>query len=598
MTENKQAFYKTKPFRFILYGILSFCFVWGYNEYFFDGNYLGNQSIFNTVLFLAGLLLMHTAGKITDKKIRLGSFVFGFFLSDILLMGHALYVKGSLAALCNSPAGILRFLISMAGFTTILSCVLMLVIRYLPRIPKCTAETQWKIYKYPLLSGILFFLSWLPAYLAYYPGVFAYDMDVQTREALGLTQMTKHHPPLHTIFWKLCLMFEEFSGLNALMIYSVCQMLLLATALAFLIRFMVLQKWNNYLILGAVAFFCINPAVTLFSFIPTKDVFFTVCLIFFTIELCTFGIKRKENSTNVFGNLSLIIFGVLCCLFRNNMVYALIPAILLMLVLYRKYWKTFLLWLTCILLGYGLINGPVYTLLGIGEGNVREMLSVPMQQISCVIIEHKEELSEADLAEAGRFLPVDSLNELYNPRLADPVKIHFNTGNFQADKAGFIELWLRLLIKYPLDYVDSFLNLNLPYWYPDANTNDEYSQRAYIETYIYPEESSGYKVTRDSKLPFLFNIYERCASYLLYDTMPLVANLFAISTPVWILILTMFLLVYQKKHTLILSILPAFFYWCTFLLGPVSNFRYVFPIIVLYPLYVAFLLQKDASKKE
>jgi hypothetical protein len=135
--------------------------------------------------------------------------------------------------------------------------------------------------------------------------------------------------------------------------------------------------------------------------------------------------------------------------------------------------------------------------------------------------------------------------------------------------------------------VDAFLSLNLPYWYPDSATVDVYSQRRYIETGIC--EMEWYPVTLQSKLPGLYKMYEKVASFEAFQNVPVAATVFSITTPFWLMLICLFLLFYKKKKQQMLLILPGMFLWLTFMAGPVSNFRYIFPIFCLYPLYIALV---------
>lgn len=578
--------------------LFAFCFVLAYNNYFFEHDFLGNQSIFNIAVFFIMAYMIKVSFTTVEKRIHLYCILFSFILSSVLIIGQPIYTVGHLGPLFASKYKLFLTAVSVVGFTVGFESILALLMRYITQKTPLTSSPAWKIYKFPAVWGIVFFLSWLPCYLAYYPGIFSYDINGQTLEALGIQAITKHHPPLHTLFWRLCLKIEQGLGGNALVIYSLVQMTLLAIALTYFISFLIKKQFDNRIILAAILFFCLNPTIALFSFIPTKDTLFAICLVFLMTELCKFTSDKTGYTHNVLCNIRFILAGTLCCLLRNNMIYALIPATLMLFVVFRTYWKHILIWLAGITMVYSLVNGPAYSAMGIKDGNPREMLSVPMQQISYVVVNYYDELSAQDLEDINKYLPADSLVYLYNPRFADPVKIEFNTDYFKEDSATFFKVWGRLLLQYPDEFVTSFLNLNLPYWYPDANSNDALSRRIYIETNIYPVESSGYEVIRDSKIPFLYNLYEKVASYLLFDTMPIVANIFSISTPIWVMLITVLILQIKKKLPLATIILPVILYWCTFLLGPVSNFRYVFPIMLLYPLFIALILQSNKFESE
>lgn len=582
--------------KYVFYLFCAYCFVFGITEYFFDGEIWGNQSILNLILvFLTFFIIKMTLTK-TDKRLLLCGTVFSFLLSASLVFGNHIYWGGRLSTLFDSVKTAAITLLTLWGFTVVILSAFIIVMNFLKKLPAETGNKLTKINRYPFIYGILMLLCWLPCYLAYYPGIFSYDIEFQTMEILGDMAYSRFHPPLHTFLWSLCLSAEQGTGFNALVLYSLIQMCLFATAFTYVLYFMIKKNCHTWLILASFLFFALNPVIALFSFIPVKDALLTVFFVFFCVELCFFAEQPETHAKNIPANVRLILFGLLCCLLRNNVVYALVPTFICIFFLVKEQWKRILLWFGCILLGYFLINGPLYTALGIEEGNSREMLSVPMQQIAYVVVCNEASLSTEELTQINEYIPTENLSALYNPRFADPVKNTFITEAFNENPSKFINLWWHLFIKYPEDYVVSFLNLHIPYWYPDANSVDMFSQRAYIETTVPDIPLTDYVVIRDSKLPGLYAQYEKIASYERFKTLPVISNLFSISLPVWILLFGITVLVAGKEKKAIVPFLPSLFLWCTFILGPVSNLRYLLPIIVLYPIFAAMILKSSNGK--
>lgn len=580
------------------YLISAIAFVLGFNHYFFDGNLLGNQSIFNLLFLVVSLYLFCTLFKDVKRNIIVPCAIFSFFLSCTMVIGQSLYVYGSFYGIVSSASNMLLSLITIWGFGVFFTCICNFLAEKLIHFEDTASSKPWRIFKYPYLYWIVIFLCWLPCYLAYYPGIFSYDMDSQMPQVLGTVSYSRYHPPLHTFFWDVCLFIEEKTGITGLVIYSIVQMALLSLAFTYLLRFLIKRNVRNRLILLCLLFVCLNPVIAIFSFIPTKDALFAVFFILYSVELCYFIGDKEAYSHNIFAICRLIIFAILSCLLRNNMIYAILLSALIGIVLLKKYWKQLLLWNALIFVGYSLINGPIYNALGIEGGNSREMLSVPIQQISYVVKNHSTELSDEEIEILNKYLPVDELGTLYNPRLADPVKNTFITDNFNEDKGSFLNVWFDLFLRYPDEYISAFLNLNLPYWYIDADTRDAYSGRIYIETYILDSSVTKYDITRDSKIPWLYNIYEKFAGYYAIEDIPIVSNFFSISLPIWVLLLSWLVPVVKKKKECLYIVLPSIYYWLTFLLGPVSNFRYVFPIVALYPLYLVLIMETKKFTKE
>lgn len=576
--------------KYLVYIISSYAFVFGFCEYFHGYDNLGNQSILNVFLFAGTFCLLERGFAIEEKRLKVHSSVFAVLLSMALVVGKALYAEDSIQSLFTLE-GLIKAGICFVGFAVVLTAICNLILIRIDRVGGYRQRALWKLFQYPVLLAIIIFIAWIPCYLAYYPGIFSYDITIQTRQALGIEEITRFHPPLHTFLWKLCLCLEEGIGWNALVVYSLGQMMLMAGAFAYVLRFLAKRGCSNGLMLGALLYFACNPVIAIFSFVPTKDATLTIFLTLYIVELCDYIISKKTASTSVGQNVRLVVFAMISCLLRNNVIYAIVFASLLMIVIERQLWKQILIWCVSIVLSFSLINGPIYTLLGVREGSSGEMLSVPLQQLACVVYYHSTELTQEDINSLGEYLPVEELAERYNFRMADPVKETFNSEAFDSNPMKFIKLWWKLFTRYPIEYVDAFLNLNLPYWYPDANSVDSYAKRDYIETFVTNIPNFEYTVERDSKLPWLLEKYEKVASYDAFKTKPVIANIFSICTPIWLLLAGICVLSWKKKKELIIPFLPAVGLWLTYMLGPVSNFRYLFPIIAIYPLFVALVLQ-------
>ena len=579
--------------RNILCAFSAFCSVFAITEYFFDDALWGNQSILNLIAFILIFFLFKFTLTKTNKQSILCGTVFSVLLSLSLIIGKCIYNGATLSSLFNSVKGVIITLCCLYGFTVVFHATFTLIANRLNQYAIEPFHKTYKILRFPFIYGILMFLCWLPCYLSYYPGIFAYDIELQTMEALGTVSYSRFHPPLHTFIWDICLTLEQITGLNGLLIYSILQMAIWAFALSCVLHFMVQRKYNPWLIAGSFCFFAFNPVIALFSFIPVKDSMLTAFWALFTVELYSLSDTELKKKQLVASNIRLIIWGIVCCLLRNNIVYALIPAFLLMLFIIRKNWKRIALCCGCILVGFLLINGPIYTAIGIEKGNSREMLSVPMQQIAYVAVTNNASLTPDELSRINQYIPTEKIAETYNPRFADPVKGTFITENFDQNPADFFKLWADLLVQYPEEYIVSFLNLNIPYWYPDANSVDAYARRSYIETTVPTNPMTEYEVVRDSKIPVLYEQYEKVASFERFKTLPLLSNIFSLSFPIWFLIFGTLIQIVKKEKKTIIVFLPALLLWCTFMLGPVSNLRYLLPIIAMYPLYFTLLLSKN-----
>lgn len=546
-------------------------------------------SVWNVCLAVGIWLLVGELFR-ASKRLKIYSIIGGAVPAIAMVAGRGISDTDAIGVLIHPLRNCLLSLCSVLVFTVLLAAFACLLIRL---AAGKAAVRQWKIGNILRMRFSFFgvwvwiFVTWIPCYLAYYPGIFSYDMPEQHEmAAAGFSFYHKGHPPIHTLLWALCLKIGEATGIRAITVYSVLQMLLLSAALSAVVMFLVKKGMPDLLSFLAILFFSINPVVAIMAITPVKDVPFAAFMILTAVEL----FRLADDPAGCLGNKMFYLrFGIvlcLACLFRLNAIYVYVltgvGALILLKGLRRRALAAFLL----PLLVYLIIEGPVCSALGMMPGNKKEMLSVPIQQLSRVVALHGDELSKEERKEIGKFLPVKGLRHgLYNPRLADPVKVEVKESVIREDLGGFLKLWWKYLSRYPDDYVNAFLSLNLPYWFPDAATPDPYSQRDYIETEIYYAPS--YNFERTPILPGLYAFYEKAADYSLFDGIPLVDQLFSITTPLWVLWCCVMILLYARKYNRLMVMMPYVFLHLTYLLGPVSNFRYVFPIFLAYPVLAA-----------
>lgn len=431
-----------------------------------------------------------------------------------------------------------------------------------------------------LAAWILLFASWLPCYLAYFPGVFSYDANSQREMLEGLAPFTTHHPPVHTWIMGFCFWIADLVGREwvELLAYSLIQMLLLSFLLSRLLCTLSKRVPGIFSLLS-LAFWMLNPAIALFSFSQSKDSAFAICLVGLFLVLLPWLEGKDEESIS-----KTTAWILACCLFRNNFVHAWIPACVILL------WKglarnpkrkmKFLKANAFALLAFFIVTKGIYPALGITEAKTAETLSIPAQQIGAIVC--NEELTQEELDAIAVYVDPEHIREFYNPRLADYVKNYISKEAYDADKADFWKLWWQLVKQYPQDAFDAALTLNIPYWYQGANPVDPYSNREYVETDI-----DNLAVERANIFPRLYQWYQGFAEMKLYNWHPEVRFLFCLATPIWLMLGCAALLLTRKQYHYAAGLIPFLLYWATFLFGPVSNARYLFPFMIFYPVFMA-----------
>lgn len=543
--------------------------------------------------------------------------IFGLLSSLLLVTGHTVYRTNSIHPLLDTAGHLavtaVTFVALSAVCATLFAVLLYLLNKMTAVLERSAPGGPQRKWLFPFL-WILTFVSWIPAFLAYYPGITSYDTYSQSRQALaGFAGMNKYHPPLHTIFWAVCIRAGRILGVDATVIYEPLQMAALSFAFAVMLYYMIRRHYHPAIVLCGLLYAALNPVIAIFSLEMVKDSAVSVFLILLSVRLAELSDAvwlKKRGALHSSGDrsagppddqparsagfwLSLTALAAVMCLLRNNAVYTVILFLPFAVILARGYRLQIFASLAAALVIFSAVNGPVYHALGISEGNSREMLSVPIQQITTVVVTRGDDLTEQDYESIGHFLPCEKLEGDYNPRFADYAKNAFYTDYFDDHKREFVNLWFDLFKRFPEEYFSAFLSLNIQLWYPGSTAVDPYSEREYIETNIYASEyCSG---ERAGRFPGLLSYYEDVSKYSSWMGLPVISVLFALWTPVWLLVICFFILAARGRIEKTLVLFIPFFLWLTYMAGPVSCTRYMFPIMALYPLITAITIHAGTA---
>ena len=124
------------------------------------------------------------------------------------------------------------------------------------------------------------FLSWcvyLPVFLAVYPGIYSYDASAQLLQFYGKLPLTTHHPLIHTLYLGLCMkiagrLFHTYQAGMAL--YALSQSFFMSAVFSLCLCRMKARRAPRWLCVASWMFWILNPYLTVFSFVTTKDVLF------------------------------------------------------------------------------------------------------------------------------------------------------------------------------------------------------------------------------------------------------------------------------------------------------------------------------------
>ena len=452
-------------------------------------------------------------------------------------------------------------------------------------------EKRWNKFSGWLLPSALIFVMYLPVFLAVYPGFFVYDAQDELMQVVTRSFST-HHPLVHVLMLGgiIQLVHKLTGSYNAgIACYTVFQMLVMAGIFGWCIR--KLEKWGvgkGYRILTTL-YFGLCPVLVMFSLCSAKDGLFAGMLLIMTI-LLTELFKAPEEFWKQKGKLLLLLAASLgMMLLRHNGFYAFAVFSVLTVIYLKKDRKKAALYFGGILATYLVVSAGLTGILRADASENQEMLTVPISQMARVYQNRKEELPSEEKELLYQYLPQEAL-EHYTPKVSDGVKVHFNNQAYEADRGSFLKLWLKWGTENPFTYLNAWFMTSYGFWYPDT-VIDVYRGNT-VFTYTYEDSSYfGYEVeqpgTRQSKLPWLSEIYRRMSLEIFQQRIPVVSMLFSPGFLFWMSAFILCFWGYHGRWKKVMALMPVMLCWLTVLLGPTYLTRYVVYLWAVLPVILA-----------
>lgn len=431
-------------------------------------------------------------------------------------------------------------------------------------------------------------VCWIPAYLAWFPGIFGYDTPVQMMWLRGDEELTSHHPLFHTgllgLFFKVGGLLQNYNAGYA--VFTVLQLLVVTGSLASSFVFLKKRRVPIPLLLAGMVWVIVNPILQTLTFNATKDILYGACMLFFMVSF--WELAEPLETLKKSSYIKVFLSGLFMCLFRNQGIYIIVALIAICLLLRMKS-----RWLYGCMAGivvcYGLFSVFCTNVLQIPRGDRREMLSVPMQQMAAVgyrwLTENSGEISENQLQIMEEIIPVNYILA-WDPVSADPVKNGFDTEEFTTHFRRHLTNYVQIGLQNPGVYVETFQNMVAAYW--DMN-GSEARLLACINTF---PELNTWGIEQKSILGFYRG---KLMNWGFVDEIPF-WNQPAVS--IWCMAALAGVAYGRRKKAVFIGSLPAILYFGTVLLGPVALLRYMYPLLLAEPLLVGMLFRSLCEPRQ
>ena len=382
---------------------------------------------------------------------------------------------------------------------------------------------------------------------------------------------------------KCCFDFgmKAFHDINAsVAVYTVFQIVIVSAAFGYIVSTLRLLGASSKAVIISSLFYFAMPYHIAYSITMWKDVLFGVTIAVFIASL----IREIRKAGNEWGDhLIFVISGIGFGILRSNGLFALVIVFLAMLVILRKENLKLLFVTLCVIFVAFLMKYPLLSALNVSQPDIAEALSIPEQQIARLVVEDAE-FTEEQYELIQKAVNVDELKAEYQNWISDPVKNNMRRVGleyFNSHRREYLLLWAQLGSKYPLQYLESWVDQTKGYW------NGGYDRFVWINEV----QSNDLGIVRKSYAPFLataFNIYLRLFYYF-----PFLEPVRCIGVHTWIVLVLVYLCIVEKRKEALL-IIPILAIIASLMIStPVySEFRYVCSMFTSLPMLIYVVFSK------
>ncbi len=559
-----------------------------------DGNH------FKWIILLVVIdILLGRAFESGSKRLFICSMFFGFITSIFAITGYTAerYLVGNIGI---AKKEILMLLCKAEVCFVVITSITIIMMRSLPNVMlKLKSKKEYPFFtgnkKSIFVVAIIFLMAYLPYLLYYYPGNVLIDSTVQIMQGMGDWEFTTHHPPIHTAIITLCIKFGHWvtgSYNFGAFIYTLIQTLTTCFLFSYSIYYMAKKKVALPIRAGSVLFYALCPTISFLTITMYKDIPFALAMLALTICMTEIATNIENFMKHKIRILLTILACFLVAIFRNNGLYVMILTLPIIMLMVKKYKiKIGLIFLTGIV-SCLIVVGPIYNLCKIEKGSSKEAFSIVLQQFARITKYKGNELTIQEKEAIAHYLPMEHIEELYNPVFADPIKNQAPDDVFKQDKRTLLKTYLQLAVKYPMQTIASWICNSFGYYYPNTLGWGIYTG---VNEEDFHNNGKDYGIQQQSLVDFSF--LDRINEFVNTRKIPIISMFLSIGFLFWIMVFGMTYCIYTKKYNLLLIYMPVLCMWITILASPVfGEPRYVYSLFTCLPLLLGISLKEEKGE--
>ena len=413
------------------------------------------------------MLAVRSALRCAERRVWIACAVFSAFLSAAVVVGRRVDEENAEFLGLSGPD-----LVYWLCFAACFAALGVAVCRWLcahPLRPVCVETPEpapARLMSWASWAGIVM-LGYLFYYFVFFPGLMTGDSFACYVRAAGIAPISNQQPVVYQL---LLAAFVAFGGLfgdpNAgIAFFTLFQALAMASIFGYSLYWMRRRGCPRPVLWALALWFGCSPLHGMYAVTVWKDVPFGGVLLLLTLFLADVVRTDGRNLLRWQGTVHFVLLCLAAAFLRNNGLYLLVCVFVVAGVQMRKHWKRLVPLFLALLVGIGVVQGPVYALCGYAQSPFAESLAIPLQQMARVV-SREGVISEEQAAYLDELLPLETQREAYWAFTADRIKFHadFDDEFLEANKGGFFSTWFGMLFPNFKEYCVAFLMETAGYW--------------------------------------------------------------------------------------------------------------------------------------
>ena len=276
-----------------------------------------------------------------------------------------------------------------------------------------------------------------------FPGNSDPDTYWQICEVYGYFPLIDHHPIFDTVIFSAFWKFGDVFSNNTISVFVYCTIQMILTALAFGYSIAYCAKRGVAPLIRKLmcAFYSLYPFVVLSAQTMNKDALYAWIFVFAFVLLAEIVMTKGRAFSNAEFIVIFVAVSFLCMLTKKTGVYVFLISMIIVFFFSENKMEIALFTIGPVIVFMVLYSHVLLGALNIDEGEQREMLSVPSQQVGLLVRDVGESFNESDWNILNSvYKNADKLGQLYVPYRSDATKNTWKETASTSEKSAFF-MW-------------------------------------------------------------------------------------------------------------------------------------------------------------